>query len=82
MREYCLVATVHDNSSGMSSEEIDKAMLSLHSGDQDYDKNTKNILKTVANHGFSLAYNSVEGEGTTIKVLIPFVKSPNPVFHY
>lgn len=73
MRAYCLVITIHDNGSGMSSEEIDKIMLSQF-GDGLIDGiGTKSILVTAAEHDFPITYTSVEGEGTTIKMLIPYV---------
>ncbi|MCG6872577.1 MAG: ATP-binding protein [Gammaproteobacteria bacterium] len=74
MRAYCLVITIHDNGSGMSSEEVDRIMLSQF-GDGLVDGiGTKSILITAAEHDFPLTYTSVEGEGTTIKFLMPYIK--------
>ena len=75
MRTYCVVITIHDNGSGMSSEEVDKIMLSQFGDGKSYGVGTKSILITAAEHDFPLTYTSVEGEGTTIRILIPYIKS-------
>lgn len=75
MRAYCLVITIHDNGSGMTSEEVDKIMLSQFGDGKSYGVGTKSILITAAEHDFPLTYTSIEGEGTTIKILIPYIKA-------
>jgi sensor histidine kinase regulating citrate/malate metabolism len=75
MREYCLVVTIHDNGRGMSSEDVDRIMLSQFGDGQSHGVGTKSILITAAEHDFPLTYTSTEGEGTTIKILIPYVKA-------
>ena len=74
MRAYCVVMTIHDNGSGMSSEEVDKIMLSQFGDGKSYGIGTKCILITAAEHDFPLTYTSVEGEGTTIRILVPYIK--------
>ena len=74
MRAYCLVITIHDNGRGMSSEDVDKIMLSQFGDGKSYGIGTKSILITAAEHDFPLTYTSVEGEGTTIKILMPYIK--------
>tara|TARA_R110001599_G_scaffold353881_1_gene602023 strand:+ start:3444 stop:4115 length:672 start_codon:yes stop_codon:yes gene_type:complete len=74
MRAYCLVITIHDNGRGMSSEDVDKIMLSQFGDGKSYGIGTKSILITAAEHDFPLTYTSVEGEGTTIKILVPYIK--------
>ncbi len=75
MRAYCLVTTIHDNGSGMSSEEVDKIMLSQFGDGKSCGVGTKSILVTAAEHDFPITYSSIEGEGTTIKILIPYIKA-------
>jgi signal transduction histidine kinase len=79
MRTYCLVITIHDNGSGMSSEEVDKIMLSQFGDGKSCGIGTKSILITAAEHDFPLTYSSVEGEGTTIRILIPYIKAQQKV---
>lgn len=74
MRAYCLVITIHDNGSGMTSEDVDKIMLSQFGDGKSYGIGTKSILITAAEHDFPLTYTSEEGEGTTIKILMPYIK--------
>jgi len=74
MRAYCLVITIHDNGSGMSSEDVDKIMLSQFGDGKSHGIGTKSILITAAEHDFPITYSSEEGEGTTIKILMPYIK--------
>lgn len=73
MRAYCLVITIHDNGSGMSSEDVDKILLSQFGDGTVNGIGTKSVLKTAAEHDFPLTYTSVEGEGTTVKILMPYM---------
>lgn len=73
MRAYCVVITIHDNGRGMSSEDVDKIMLSQFGDGKAHGVGTKSILITAADHDFPLTYTSVEGEGTTIKILMPYI---------
>lgn len=58
----------------MSSEDVDKIMLSQFGDGLSHGVGTKSILINAAEHDVPLTYISTEGEGTTIKILIPYVK--------
>lgn len=73
MKEYCGVATYHDNGKGMSQDELDKLPLLLHGDGVINGLGTANIFKASQEIGFHISYASVENEGTTIRIIYPYV---------
>ena len=73
MKEYCLVVTIQDNGKGMSQDELDQLMLGQIGDGILHGIGTRSILKTMNEHGFTIAYSSVKGEGTKVRVLCNYV---------
>lgn len=74
MKTYCGIATYIDNGKGMTQEELDKIVLSMHGDGVINGLGTQSIFKVAEEIGFHVSYTSVEGEGTTIRIIYPYVK--------
>jgi light-regulated signal transduction histidine kinase (bacteriophytochrome) len=72
MKEHCAIITYKDNGKGMTSDKIDKLMLSRHGDGILHGLGTKSILKIAQDHGVFLSYSSEVGKGTTIRAIVPY----------
>jgi len=75
MQSHCAVVVFQDNGRGMSQADIDNIMLSQQGDGVIHGLGTRSILATVNEHGFHLKYTSEINEGTTLRLLCPYVKS-------
>ncbi len=74
MKKHYGIATYKDNGKGMTQNELDKIILSLHGDGVICGLGTQSIFKVAEEIGFHVSYTSVEGEGTTIRIIYPYVK--------
>lgn len=74
MQAHCAVVTFQDNGRGMSQADIDNIMLSQQGDGVIHGLGTRSILTTAKEHGFHLKYTSEINEGTTLRLLCPYVK--------
>lgn len=74
MKTYCGIATYKDNGKGMTQDELDKITLSLHGDGVINGLGTQSIFKVAEEIGFHISYTSIEGEGTTVRIIYPYVK--------
>jgi signal transduction histidine kinase len=72
MKETYLVGTFSDNGKGMSQEKIDKILLFQHGDGIVHGIGTRSIVEGANKHGYSISYSSIEGQGTTIRTLVPY----------
>lgn len=75
MKEYCIVVSFIDDGDGMTQDEMDKLMLSQHGDGKIHGIGTKFILETAKSHGFLASYSSKVGQGTTVRILCPYVNA-------
>ena len=73
MKTYCGIATYKDNGKGMTQDELDKIILSLHGDGVINGLGTQSIYKIAEEIGFHVSYTSAEGEGTTVRIVYPYV---------
>lgn len=74
MKENYGVVSFDDNGRGMTQEEIDKIILAQHGDGVIHGVGTKIILTVIKEHGFYTTYSSIEGKGTTIRIIFPYTK--------
>ncbi len=74
MKTYCEIITYKDNGKGMTQDELDKIILSLHGDGVINGLGTQSIFKVAEEIGFHISYTSIEGEGTTARIIYPYVK--------
>jgi len=74
MKTYCEITTYKDNGNGMTQDELDKIILSLHGDGVINGLGTQNIFKVAEEIGFHVSYTSTEGKGTTVRIIHPYIK--------
>lgn len=74
MKENYGVATYRDNGKGMSQDELDKLPLLLHGDGKIHGLGTMSIFNTAKEIGFYISYSSIPGEGTTVRIIYPYVE--------
>ena len=72
MKPTYLIATFADNGKGMNQENLDKTILFQHGDGKVHGIGTRSIVEGASKHGYSINYSSTEGEGTTIRTLVPY----------
>lgn len=74
MKENYGVATYHDNGKGMSQDELDKLPLLLHGDGAMHGLGAMSIFNTAKEIGFYISYSSIPGEGSTVRIIYPYVE--------
>lgn len=72
MKDTYLVATFTDNGKGMNQEQLDKIILFQHGDGKVHGVGSRSIVEGASKHGYYISYSSTEGEGTTIRTLVPY----------
>ncbi len=73
MKEAYGEVNFKDNGRGMTQEDIDKILLSIHGDGVVHGLGTKAILNIAKSQGFYITYNSTLGEGTNVRVITPYI---------
>jgi len=74
MKDYCFVLTFTDNGRGMNEDEVNQLLLKQHGDGRIHGLGTKAILSTAYEHQAVVTYSSQPGQGTQVKILLPYVK--------
>lgn len=73
MKEYGLVMSLQDNGCGMSEDQMCELQLKQAGDGRVHGLGTSKIISAIDEHRAVVTYASREGEGTTVKILCPYV---------